>query len=137
MTDLRDMLKLMADFQADKLSATTFSERYTRLWKKLINEQDEAIERQPAVSRTLQELRDMNHNGEITPDRYAQRVQEQYALLQGVSIAPGSKVSEILDHVFVTVDAYRDDTDDTSDFYKTAHDLHETVYEALKNLKTD
>jgi len=137
MTELRDMLKLMADFQADKLSATAFSERYTRLWKKLIQEQDKAIERQPAVSQTLQELREMNQNGEITPDRYAQRVQEQYALLQDISIAPGSKVSEILDHVFVIVDAYRDDTDDMSSSYKTAHDLHETVYEALKDLKAD
>src|SRR3954462_15302560 len=100
MTDLNQILDLLTAFQTGKLTAEDFSERYIKLWKQMTHEQDQAIERQPSVSQALKELREMLENGEIISNRYFQRAQEQYALLRGISIRPGSKVSEILDQLF-------------------------------------
>jgi len=135
MTELREILTVMRDFQAGKLTAESFTERYMTLWKKLTQEQDQAIERQPAVNQALKELREMLDNGEMTSERYFQRAQEQYALLQGISITPASKVANILDDLYVKVDAYREDEDEAVSPYLNADELHEAVTEALKDLE--
>lgn len=135
MTDLNQFLDLLTAFQTGKLAAPAFTDRYMTLWKQLTQEHDQALERQPAVSQTLKELRAMLDNGEMTSDRYFQRAQEQYALLRDVSIRPASKAAAILDDLFVKVDAYREDEDEADSPYLNADGLHEAVVKALKDLE--
>jgi hypothetical protein len=134
MTDLNAFHDLLTAFQTGKLTAPAFSKRYTKLWEKMTQEQDQAIKRQPAVSHILKELREMLENGEITSERYFQRAHEQYALLQDISIHPGSPAAVILDDLFVQVDAYREDEDEAVSPYINADELHKIVAEALQKL---
>ncbi len=136
MTELGSILKLMTTFGEGKLDAPAFTKRYIKLWNKLVDEQNAAIARHPLISQKLNELQEMHRNGEISSERYSEAVQEQYALLPNTTVRPGSKVSEILDHIFVEVDSYRENEDEAISPYITADELHEAVTQALNDLAT-
>jgi hypothetical protein len=132
--DLADIVGLMRAFDENRLSAQDFVEQYSDLWNALAREQDDAIARNPDVARALSELRDKHNFAEITDAAYSERVQQQYALLEGLRLRPGTDRSRTLSHVFVEADAYREDAE-AGGIHATADELHEEVRKGLEALE--
>jgi hypothetical protein len=136
MTDLGDFLSVMQAFRDRELSAGDFVSRYSELWEALVKEQDDAIARHAVAGGALQELRELLRYSEITAEAYTRKAEEQYGLLEGLSIRPGSLASKTLSHVAVEADAYRDDETGHNDSHPNADELREVVRQALGDLST-
>lgn len=134
MTDLGDFLSVMQAFRDHKLSAGDFVSRYSELWEALVKEQDDAIARHPVAGSALRELSEQLRYSEITSEGYTRKAQEQYGLLDGLSVRPGSLASKTLSHVSVEADAYRDDEIGQDDSHLNADELREVVRQALSEL---
>jgi hypothetical protein len=134
MRGLQDILNVMVAFRDNRLTPAQFVTDYMAHWKALRDEQDRAIARHPTVGPALRSLSEKFQSNVITPEHYWEGVQEQYARLDDVRLRPGSNAAEILDHVFLEADAYREEPDAPGEPYISGDDLHETVRQALHDL---
>jgi hypothetical protein len=136
MDGLRDIHAVLRAFDDGALSAAQLVQRYMALWRELVDEQDAAIAAHPEIGDALNDLRQRLSDGDISAAQYTELVRQQYALLDGVRLRPGSPQAQALDQVYVEADAYRDESGTQSEPSISADELHVSVRRTLEVLET-
>jgi hypothetical protein len=137
MIALADFVQLMEAFLDRSLSPSVFVDRFFALRDTLVQAQDDAIQRNPQVSASLQDLRSMHLMGTISSADYLHHIQAEYERLEGLPLHPRSAAAAVIDQLFVEADAYREPSEGEEEAPAlTENDLRDAVAYALRQLRT-
>jgi hypothetical protein len=124
----------MTAFLEGNMSASDFVTRYMARWKTIRTEQYQAIARHPTAQADLYSLQARHGSGELSNERYLRGAQEIYQSIEPVSVPVGSAQSAVLDDLFVSADAYRENVDDADSVHVVEDELRDEVAQALATL---
>ena len=111
MTDtLSDVIVALEAFVAGRTPADGFVSAYGELWKRIRQQQDDAVSSTPGSEAALREARKDLVAGSISTDVYGEIVKNAYSALPRIPVVPGSPADELLSHLFVEAGAYEGDS---------------------------
>lgn len=129
---MEDILELLEQFTAGKVSAADFARRYSILWREVSDEQRHALNNTPEVKQAYERLwlqRDFKLINE------AQFEGEARKLFAGLCrVVPGSKPDRVINHLMIEADAYVPDAAERSPYQLGEAELLAEAQKALDEL---
>jgi hypothetical protein len=103
---MQKLISLLKHFVSGTIDADEFVRRYMEQWKMIRGEQDEAIRTEPGLFDAFRNLENELFEEVITKAEYQRRWKKLSENVNGCEVLPGTRMDEILSHLFVEADAY-------------------------------
>lgn len=133
---MEQVKQLLRDYLDGKLTSEEFAIQYLKLARKLRDETRESLNQLPGLRQKLDQLFADRFNQVISESEYENRWHDLTGPLSGVTVKPFSEEDEILSHLFVEADAYRDNPADRQAGLHIGEDeLRIQVAKALERLR--
>jgi hypothetical protein len=129
---LAEVVELLEGFVNGRTDPAAFVASYGLLWRRIRQEQDDALA--PSAP-TLQQSRSELVASHISAEEYARRVEQVYAALPPLPVAPGSSIDVLLSHLFVEADAYEGDPTARESYQIDDATLREEASKVLAGLR--
>lgn len=130
---MEKLKRLMSELISGNLKAKDFADQYIKHMNTIRNNQNAFLAFNPEISLSLKVLQEQIIQGKLSRDEF---FSETNKLLKDVqlSVLPYTEQSEILAHIYVDADAYRDPDEEPEAWNSDEKTLIEEVEKALKRL---
>jgi hypothetical protein len=134
---VQEVIQLLREYLAGNLSSEEFVIQYLALARILRDETLAALDKSPKVNQQLERVSMKHHKGKISALEYAEKWKYLTSQLEEVRVKPLSKEDEVLSHLFVEADAYREDPEEREEGLHIGDaELRAEVQKALEMLDT-
>ena len=128
--------QLLLAYLDNEISSEQFVMRFLDVWRKMRDEIYAALEIQPHLKQEYNKLGEKYHAGKISQADYLLKVQELIPSIANCEMKPNSKEDEILSHLMVEADAYREIPEDRqAGLHIGDAELRDEVLKALQQLE--
>jgi hypothetical protein len=104
--------QLLQAYLNEELTSEEFVTQFLNLWRKMRDEVYVALEIRPNLKHKYNKLSERYHAGKISQADYLLKLQELIPSIANCEMKPNSKEDEILSHLMVEADAYRENPED-------------------------
>jgi hypothetical protein len=133
---MQEIKQLLENYLAGKVDSENFVIQYLSLARLLRDETQAALDKFPGLSDQLSGLFVKRFEGLISQQEYDEKWHQLTSQLGEIRVKPGSKEDEILSHLFVEADAYREDPESRDEGLHIGNiELKEEVVKALQMLE--